>query len=261
MIDFLNTLKFRDGPLFYFGLICLLSAILLLCATRLSKVQVNSTNAWYKPFKFAVSIGVFSWTMGWYTWYLHLPGQIGYYNWATILLLGFELFYITLQAARGQLSHYNVSSPVYGALTVMMALAAVAATLYTGYIGLLFVTTAIPVLPDYYLWSIRLGIFFFVVFAFEGAVMGANGSHTIGAPDSGDGLPLLNWSRKYGDPRIAHFVGMHALQVLPLLAFYLLKDIKFVLFFGFIYGLVALILLRQALNGKPLIRLKGDEAN
>jgi hypothetical protein len=253
MNSFITTLKFRNEPLFYFGLVCLVSAVIFLCATKFSPVKVRSVNAWYKPCKFALSIGIFSWTMAWFTWYLQLPGEIIWYNWVIVITLGFELVYITLQAARGQLSHYNVSSPLYTALTVLMAVAALIATLHTGYIGILFCTKALPALPNYYLLAIRMGIIFFVVFALEGALMGARGSHTIGGPESGDGLPLLGWSRKFGDARIAHFVGMHALQVLPLLAFYLLKDIRYTLFLGAVYGIMAILILVQALNGKPLI--------
>lgn len=255
MINFVLNLKSRNETLFYFGLVCLIFSVIFLILTSISKTQVYNVSAWYKPFKFAASIGMYAWTMAWFCYYL--PNfNITLFNWSVIVLLGFEILYIAIQANKGQLSHYNSSTPIYSLLYGLMAIAATLITLYTAYIGILFFTNSFPSLPIYYLWSIRLGIFIFVIFSFEGFVMGSKLTHTIGGPDGEAGIAILNWSTKFGDPRIAHFIGMHALQILPLLSFYILKNTKATFAVAILYGFLAVFTLIQALQGKPLFKSK-----
>lgn len=47
---------------------------------------------------------------------------------------------------------------------------------------------------------------------------------------------------------------MHALQVLPLLSFYLLKNMKMTLLMGIVYALLAFFTLFQALQGKSFYK-------
>jgi hypothetical protein len=220
MIDLLTTLKTRNEALFWFGLINLGLSLLFIVLSRFSSLEVMGANAWIKPTKFALSTVLLSWAMAWYTGYLQSDTGIGIFNWVIIITLAFEVAYIAIQAARGQMSHFNLSTPFYQVMYSLMAIAASIATLAVGYIGYRFFGQSFPELPDYYLWAIRIGIILFVIFSFEGFVMGSRLSHTIGGPDGGKGLPFLNWSRQFGDPRVAHFVGMHALQAIPLLSFF-----------------------------------------
>ena len=253
-MNFIESLKYRNEPLFYFGLICFVLSIFFLLLTKISNIQVAGVNAWNKPFKFSMSIMFYSLTMAWYCHYL--PSfNITLFNWAVIVLLGFEIGYIAIQAGRGQQSHFNMSSPFYSVLFQLMGLAATLITLYTAYVGFLFFQNNFPDLPSAYLWGIRLGIVIFVIFSFEGALMGARMSHTVGVQDGSIGIPLLKWNKLFGDLRVAHFIGMHALQILPLLAFYLLKNTKAIFIVSALYGLLAFFTLIQALNGKPFHKL------
>ena len=254
-MEFLIELKSRNELLFYFGMLNLLLASILTILSVYIPLELSGTNAWYKPIKFAISIGIYSLTMGWYMHYLPFSRAVVVCSWIIIIMLGFEIIYIVIQASKGQLSHFNQSSALYSNLYVLMAVAATVVAFVTLYIGILFFATPLPELPAYYIWSIRIALLLFLIFAMEGYVMGANLSHTIGADDGGKGLVFLNWSTSYGDPRIAHFIGMHALQVLPLLAYYVLKDMKLTIILSVIYLALACYVLIQALQAKPFIKV------
>ena len=140
-----------------------------------------------------------------------------------------------------------------------MALAATLVTLYTAYIGVLFFTNSFPELPNYYVWAIRLGIIIFVIFSFEGFLMGSRLNHSVGALNDNSNWFIIGWSKTVGDLRVAHFIGMHALQVLPILSYYVLKNTKLTIGLSVVYGLLALLTLIQALQAKPFIKTKSTQ--
>jgi hypothetical protein len=256
-MTFIQELKTRNETLFYFGFICLLLSVIFLILTRTTTTQVHGVNSWHKPFKFAVSLGIYSWTMAWYCYYL-TDFNVKMFNWTVVILWSFEIVYIALQASKGQLSHYNLSTPAYSVLYSLMAIAATVVTLYTAYICVLFFKDSFPELPNYYVWAIRLGIILFVMFSFEGFLMGSRLNHSVGALNENSNWLIIGWSKTVGDLRVSHFIGMHALQVLPLLSFYILKNTKLTIGLSIIYLLLALFTLIQALKGKPLIKQKNE---
>ena len=249
----LPTLKSRNAVLYGFGLLCLISSGICLLLAGITTTQVLGINAFIKPTKFFVSVWIFCWTMGWFTGLLPQRKRVLIYSWGVVVIMTFELAIVTGQAALGKLSHFNVSSAFDGILFSLMGLAITAFTVWTAYVGYLFIRLRTAAVTPAYLWSIRLGIVLFVLFAFEGFMMAMRLAHTVGAPDGGPGLSVTNWSTGHGDLRVAHFFGMHALQLIPLFGCYVARRPWQVVVLATVYFLAVSLLLVQALAGKPLL--------
>jgi len=230
---------------------------------------------WLKPAKFAASIALYSLTLAWL--FGHLPSfvrtrrSVGR---GTAVALLLEMAIISGQAARGTTSHFNVSSPFDATLFAIMGFAIVAQTLSS-------IAVAVALFRQRFEdralgWSLRLGLVLTIAGAFIGGAMTrpteaqqrtmqagtvtVSGAHTVGAPDGGRGMPVTGWSREHGDLRIPHFVGLHALQVLPLLALGLRRTrlssqrrLRLVVTFAASYAAFVAILLWQALQGRPFL--------
>jgi len=135
--------------------------------------------------------------------------------------------------------------------------------LVAAYVALKFWKTEAKI-PAPYLWGIRIGLTIFVLASLKGFAMVSHSAHSVGVPDGGPSLPLLNWSTKGGDLRVAHFFGMRALQVLPM-AGYLLSTrraesltsnaARWAQAGGAVYALLALLLFLWAMAGRPLVSL------
>jgi hypothetical protein len=98
----------------------------------------------------------------------------------------------------------------------------------------------------------------FLCAAVEGGYMSTLPGHSVGVADGGPGLPFVNWSRAGGDLRAAHFIGMHALQAVPIFG-YAVEKLKLgaaagvTVVFGAVYFAVFVLLFIQALAGRPLL--------
>ncbi|MCU1439023.1 MAG: hypothetical protein JWP85_20 [Rhodoglobus sp.] len=189
--------------------------------------QLLGVNIWEKPLKFAISTAVYAITWAW------LIGQLGRFRriawWAgtaSAVLLAIELAIIVGAAAFGVTSHFNVSTALSTALWAIMAFSISALWIATFVASVLLFRNPLgdPARTLAIRWGalialVGMGLAFLMTAPTTGQLddyQGIVGAHAVGVADGGPGLPLLGWSTVAGDLRIPHFVGMHALQLIPL---------------------------------------------
>lgn len=183
---------------------------------------VREVNVWAKPMKFMAATGGLALTTAVFLALLptHARAQRSVQGmvWVLVLTSAFEVGYITLQGALGNGSHYNVSHPLLALMFGLMALAAVGLTATQGYLAWVVMRNGLtwgqPVFVQSVVWGLALT---FVLATVSGFVLGGL------QPPPGQGLPLVGWHLSGGDARPAHFMGVHANQLLPLLGLALMR--------------------------------------
>ena len=254
----------RNAVLAIAGLSQLLIAIILLPLFFLDSREVLGINVWIKPIKFFLSATIYLWTLAillaHFKW--RYSRSVGFLSWTFVLTMVVENGAIAFQASRGVQSHFNESSLFDGVIFGVMGLFIMINTIAVIYAALLFFRSSFS-LPTAYIWGIRLGFVLFILgSAIGGAMIGAK-SHNIGVATGEAGLPFVNWSVLGGDLRIAHFLGLHALQIIPL-AGYVLSQSKpaksgwataGVVVIALVYSLIVNGLYQQAMSGQSVVSL------
>ncbi len=263
MTNVLNTVK-KDSPMLY-GVVVLHflamgGSILLL---NMDDRVLMGVNVWIKPLKFALSGGIYILTLGYLiTFYPYPQRKKSIINNTVALSLLLELIIIFLQAGRGIQSHYNNSTPLDGLLFGSMGLLIGLNVIIMGIFILDTIRLKINMAPSIQ-WAVLIGWLVVLFGSWIGGQMISQMGHNVGVPDGGAGLPLVNWSTTGGDLRVAHFFGLHGIQVIPLFSLWIYNrwelsnksQIIAVGIFGFIYALLIGLVFYNAKQGMPLITI------
>ncbi|HEY2677648.1 MAG TPA: hypothetical protein VGI65_11825 [Steroidobacteraceae bacterium] len=261
MSEILREFFHRQRVLTAYGLLLLALTPLLLGLQRFDLRTLDDVDVWAKPAKFVFSVAVFALTTAWFFGYVQ-PARRSSLSLrsivAIIILAGsFEIIYISWQAGHGLASHFNKSSVFFEVMYGLMGLGAV-----------LLVTTSLllaweigrrpaPGFSPDYLAAVVTGLVLCCVLGGGfGIYMSQQAGHSVGAV--GGHAPIFGWNRAGGDLRIAHFMGIHAQQALPVLGLLIgglspLLRRPALIGGSLIYSAVALALFIQAFKGHPLM--------
>jgi hypothetical protein len=272
----LERLWRASPPLTAVGLLMLVAAVASLVGMLVDPRIITGVRAWLKPFKFAVSTAIYSLTLAWiFGWLPDWPRVRRFVGWTTAIVFVLEVAMIDAQAWRGTTSHFNVSTPLNTVLFFVMGGAILLQTLVSVVVvvalwGQRFTDRTLG-------WALRLGMTLTIAGALTGPLMTrptaaqlaharaggrmtTAGAHSVGGVDGGPGVPVTGWSREHGDLRVPHFIGLHAVQALALIAVGLRRwrrpeavRVKALLAAAVSYASLFLLLLWEALRGQSVV--------
>jgi hypothetical protein len=257
------------------GFVMAVDLVLCLVGLMVDPRIITGAPAWLKPAKFAISTLIAAWSFAWCLAATTIwPRTARAIDWVLTAGLAIEIVLIDMQAARGTSSHFNFTTAFDGIVFGVMGLSI--ACVWLAMLALTVLLFRQPLGASAWGWSLRLGMVLALIGTGSGGLMATPnrtqrtqehatgrmpiaGAHTVGAPDGGPGLPVTDWSARHGDLRIAHFIGMHGLQVLPLLAWWLDRRAiaaRRSLIFAAAASYLALfgLILWQALRGQSIIQ-------
>ena len=265
-------------PLLWFGAAMAALAVVCIIGIFVDPRQLLGVSAWEKPFKFALSAAIYGFTWSWLIGQLQKLRRLAW--WAgtvSAVLIFVEIVIIVGASVAGTTSHFNVSTPLAVTLWAIMAFSISAVWIATFVVSVLLFRTKIG--DRARTFAIRAGALVALVgmglaFLMTGPqgdqisnYQGVIGAHAVGLADGGPGLPVLGWSTVGGDLRIPHFVGMHALQLIPLALIAIellsrrirpLRDesvrLRLIAIVTVTYVLVGGVLTWQALRGQPIVQ-------
>ena len=273
--------SFRTNRLLtLFGLMMIISLGASITGLLIDHRTLLGVPIWDKPIKFSISLALYGFSLIWILSYLKgHPRIIAVVSTITSVAFLAEMVIIIIQVIRGVSSHFNVATSFDGAMFGMMGMF-IMVFWFANFVAAIYLLFQ-PFDDPAFAWSLRLAL----ILTLAGAALGflmttqhtpeqqlaldlhqkltSNGGHSIGVNDGGPGLPFLGWSTVGGDFRIPHFIGLHALQIIPLLGWFILRytrtgfskahRVALVWLAGLGYGGLIALFTWQALRGQSII--------
>lgn len=182
--------------------------------------------SWRKPILFGESFGLTAISIAWVMTFLPKRAVIG---WLLAVPLGVsnlgEVVWVSMQQWRGVPAHFNFSTPFDAAAFNIGGGGFIAVT---GIVILVVTLLSFFSLraPPSFAWAIRIGLVMLIAAMIFGQRIIQNGISKVVDPHSGEfvreGIRSASIFGAAGAMKIPHALSLHALQVLPVLAFLLL---------------------------------------
>lgn len=210
---FPGELKHRDPILFYFGTGLLGLFFISVVFVVICQYTIIELCHWLKPGKFALSFAFYAFSMGWYLYYLKETVSnkiLKTISWLIALVIVLDMILMLVESGL-KLPNEMLFYAGNGLVLVVTAI--------TFYVTVQFFKP-ISLKPQAYLWSIRFSFVLFLLSCLLGLAMMLHYGQVDPDPENLN-IPFTQLSSMRANLISLHFVGVHAIQLIPFFIYYL----------------------------------------
>ncbi|MCI0417466.1 hypothetical protein L0222_32270 [bacterium] len=202
-------------PMYVLGLLLIFSGLFHVLVWALSGESLEGPISWRKPILFGISGGLTTVSLGWVMGLLPERKSLLALSWIYTISMFVEVGLITMQKWRGVASHFNnttsLDTAIFRLMGILIMIVAVIISIMT-----VWSFKDLNAKPEMAL-GVRAGLVFLNISNLLGMILVGYGSYTIQA-SPGDAPNIFGQA---GMMKVPHALALHAIQVLPILAWIL----------------------------------------
>jgi hypothetical protein len=205
----------EQTPLLVLGAVLIASGLFHVGVWLADWGSLAGSVSWRKPITFGLSAGILALSLGWLTGWLRPTRASLPMAWVYTLAMGIEVLLITVQQWRGVPSHFNAATPLDAAIFQAMGLLILVASAQIAW----WTWRAFRAIdaPRDMVHAIRVGLLFVNLSNLLGVAIIVN-ARLLGVAGVTEGLNVFGAA---GAMKVPHGLALHAIQVLPALAWLL----------------------------------------
>jgi hypothetical protein len=218
VVDFLNAARRGSPVLWQISTVLLISLLLCLAMQTVDTRLLGGVSGWEKPAKFSLSFLIQAMTLAWAVSLLQWPARgVATASKLFVAAVFIEMTYMVFRASRGEASHFNVSTTFAATMYAVMGVASLFLVGTSAFIGWrIWQQRGTSLTREATGVGLMLGALLGTV---AGAYLSSFQNHWIGGDmTDATGVGFFHWSTTGGDLRVSHFIGLHAMQIVPLAA-------------------------------------------
>jgi len=240
MASVVNDQLKRNSIFFWYGIINFVLFFFCLGFSLFDDTQVLGKNAWLIPMKYYFSIGIFIWSIGVCLHYLNNEVQRSFLTWGLLVTTFLQTSGILFQSLRGVSSFFKQNTPFDDLIFNFQIVNYFVFFILMVVITYLFYFQKKNSKSQHFTWGIRLGLVIFLT----GLSIGFYMMLVYGNFESVKDSTILN--KKQGNLIIPFFLGIHGLQIIPLLSYYIFQSKRQVVNFTWLYFIIMVVFLFMA---------------